>query len=75
MRDIDSVCRRAGERIRMWREEKGWSQEFVGNLPETGLVYVKAVERGVKYLPLVEYYAICTALGHTLAELFAEEEE
>lgn len=60
-----------GRRIKECRHEVGKSQETLAFEAQVDRTYISAIERG-KSNPSIETVAnICSALGYTLAELFA----
>lgn len=63
-----------GSRVIKWRESKGLSTYKLAKLSGVSQTYLREIEQGSKQ-PTVEIVdKICTALGITLSEFFAEEE-
>ena len=68
----DELLNQFGQRMRILRKAKGWSQEEFAH--ETGLhrTYIGSVERGERNISLVNIGKIAQALGVTIANLFDE---
>jgi len=64
-----------GLRVRKFRSQRGFSQE--GLAEKTGIhrTYIGGIERGERNPTLLMIHRIAEALGISLAQLFADEEE
>jgi len=63
-----------GSRVIKWRESKGLSTYKLAKLSSVSQTYLREIEQGSKQ-PTVEIVdKICTALGITLSEFFADED-
>lgn len=58
-------ARKIGNRIKIARKEKGWSQEVLAEEAEISAVYVGAIERGTKVPKLAKFIDITNSLGVT----------
>jgi transcriptional regulator with XRE-family HTH domain len=67
---VSDVVKRAGDRIRRLRREKGLSQEQLAELSGLHTNYVGQVERGEKNLTLETLEKIVAGLDITFEELF-----
>lgn len=66
---------RVGKRIKMLREEKGWSQEELGErIGGVGKSFVSKLENGHKKINLEHIKKISSALGVDMSDLLSEEE-
>jgi len=64
-----------GKRIKVLRQEKGWTVNKLANLSGVSQSYLRDIELGNKQ-PTVEYLSyICDALGVTLEYFFADKEK
>ena len=69
MQDSLTVRKRIGERIRLLRKERGWSQFQLSQKSGLGRVYTGSLERGKSAIGIDSMCKITAALGMTLAEL------
>jgi len=67
--------RALGLHIRQLRESKGWSQDEFAYRCGLHRTYVGGIERGERNAALLNLHRIASALGFSLAELFAHDEE
>ena len=70
MRKNVPIQQKFGNRVRMLRKSKGWSQE--GFADQCGLhrTYIGAIERGERNVSLNNIHAIAKALGLSVKDLF-----
>ncbi len=60
-----------GQRIKNYRKEKGFTQEYIAEHANITTVYLSKIENG-RVKPTVEVYAdICSALGCDLGAIFS----
>ncbi|MDQ0190621.1 helix-turn-helix transcriptional regulator [Alicyclobacillus cycloheptanicus] len=64
-----------GQRIRLAREQKGWSQESLSFACGLHRTYIGAVERGERNISFLNMKRIATALDLSLSELLDFEEK
>ena len=69
------LLRAVGLRIRSLRESRGWSQDEFAYRCELHRTYVGGIERGERNVALLNLHRIASALGLSLAELFAHDED
>jgi transcriptional regulator with XRE-family HTH domain len=69
MQDSLTVRKRIGERIRLLRKQRGWSQFQLSQKSGLGRVYTGSLERGKSAIGIDSMCKITAALGITLAEL------
>jgi transcriptional regulator with XRE-family HTH domain len=69
MQDSLTVRKRIGERIRLLRKERGWSQFQLSQKSGLGRVYTGSLERGKSAIGIDSMCKITAALGITLSEL------
>ena len=67
---MDNIRLLTGERIRILRKERGWSQEELGERADLHHTYVGAVERGEKNASIDTLDKIAGALGVEMIDLF-----
>ncbi|OPY57900.1 MAG: HTH-type transcriptional regulator SinR [Syntrophorhabdaceae bacterium PtaU1.Bin034] len=67
---MDNIRLLTGERIRILRKERGWSQEELGERADLHHTYVGAVERGEKNASIDTLDKIAEALGVEMIDLF-----
>lgn len=69
--DVDrSFLRHLGDRIRRFRETKGWSQDEFAFRCGLHRTYVGAVERGERNVSVLNLQKIAASLDISLADLF-----
>jgi len=68
------LLRALGLRIRRLRESRGWSQDEFAYRCELHRTHVGGIERGERNVGLLNLHRIASALGLSLAELFANDE-
>lgn len=70
MNKEDKVILKAfGEKIRLYRKDKGVSQEELGNMAGLDRTYIGSVERGERNISLVNIHRIANALSVKVREL------
>ena len=69
---MDNIVKLFGERVRLLRHQKKYSQERLAGLPPT---YIGQVERAEKKCTIETAYRIASALDCTLSELLKEPDE
>ena len=62
-----------GERIRLWRVERGWSLEILAAQAGVSRSMLSAVERGAKVPTIVVLHRIANGLGTNMTHLLGEE--
>jgi phage repressor protein C with HTH and peptisase S24 domain len=73
-KDVAVNSRAVGDRIRSLREQKGWSQEFLGQRADLNKETVNRVELGAN-VRFDTYVKLAAALETSVAELFAERDD
>lgn len=68
------LLRALGLRIPHLRESRGWSQDEFAHRCGLHRTYVGGIERGERNVALLNLHRIASALGLSLAELFAHDE-
>lgn len=58
-----SIKKQFGKRLRVLREEKGWTQEELAEKAGMHFTYVGQIERGVRNPSLINLYKLARALG------------
>lgn len=69
MQDSLTVRKRIGERIRLLRKQRGWSQFQLSQKSGLGRVYTGSLERGKSAIGIDSMCKVTAALGITLSEL------
>lgn len=69
MQDSFTVRKKIGDRIRLLRKERGWSQFQLSQKSGLGRVYTGSLERGKSAIGIDSMCKITAALGITLSEL------
>lgn len=69
----EDIKKLVGRRIRRFREEKGWSQEKLGEEANLHRTYIGQVERGEKSIGVENLVRIARALGVGAARLLSHE--
>lgn len=64
------ICAKVGQRIRLLRTNKGWTQEILAGHTGTGRVYVTELENGRKEICVRMLERIANALEVNLEEFF-----
>lgn len=59
-----------GERVRYFRQKKGWSQEELAHQADLHRTYLGAIERGERNVSLKNIARIALALGVSIGDLF-----
>ena len=67
--------KKLGQRLRKLRQERGWTQEQLAERAGKHWTYIGGIERGTRNPTVTVLEAVTTALGITLADLFAWDEE
>ena len=65
-----SIAKIIGERIRAYRNQKGWSQEYLAEKADVHHTYIGQLERGEKNATIESISKIAGALGVSLSRLF-----
>lgn len=61
-----------GNKIKTFREKKGWSQEDLADISGLHRTYISGVERGVRNPTIEIVFRISCALGVEVAQLFEQ---
>ncbi len=61
-----------GQRIREFRQRKGWTLEDLSSRCGLSVSFLSQVERGLSSLSIVSLYAICEALGIPVPEILTD---
>ncbi len=72
---MDNIVKLFGERVRLLRRQKNYSQERLSELAGLHPTYIGQVERAEKKCTIETANRIAAALGCTLSELLAEPTE
>lgn len=64
------ICVKVGQRIRLLRTNKGWTQEILAGHTGTGRVYVTELENGRKEICVRMLERIANALEVNMEEFF-----
>lgn len=72
---MSKISKQLGERIRMFRQNRGLSQEKLGEKSDLNTSFIGQIERGGKKPTIESLEKIVTALDITFEELFAFERE
>ncbi|MBI5300791.1 MAG: helix-turn-helix transcriptional regulator [Chloroflexi bacterium] len=67
-----SVIQRFGERVRLLRQKRSWSQEKFAEICNLDRTYISGIERGVRNVSLRNIAALAQGLGISLDELFKD---
>jgi transcriptional regulator with XRE-family HTH domain len=67
---MQQIQRKLGDRIRVLRSRKGWSQEQFAAVSGLHRTYIGAVERGEKNLTLSTLHTLAKTLDTSIAQLF-----
>jgi len=70
MRKNVPIQQKFGNRVRMLRKSKGWSQEEFADQCGLHRTYIGAIERGERNVSLNNIHAIAKALGLSVKDLF-----
>lgn len=70
---MSEISKQLGERIRMFRQNRGLSQEKLGEKSDLNTSFIGQIERGGKKPTIESLEKIVTALDITFEELFAFE--
>lgn len=65
-----SIAKIIGDRIRAYRNQKGWSQEYLAEKADVHHTYIGQLERGEKNATIESISKIAGALGVSLSRLF-----
>ena len=65
-----SIAKIIGDRIRAYRNQKGWSQEYLAEKADVHHTYIGQLERGEKNATIESISKIDGALGVSLSRLF-----
>lgn len=65
-----SIAKIIGDRIRAYRNQKGWSQEYLAEKADVHHTYIGQLERGEKNATIESISKIAVALGVSLSRLF-----
>ena len=72
MLEFENTQVRLGDRIRLARKEKGWTQEELADEAEIDRSYIGGVERGERNITFSMLCRIARALGRDVASLTHE---
>jgi transcriptional regulator with XRE-family HTH domain len=72
--DLGELAKIIGDRIRNFRIEKGFSQEYLGELSELHRTYIGEIERGEANATIESLEKVASALGITIQQLFRYSE-
>lgn len=67
---MSSLRKNFGKRIRQLRQEKGWSQEELGEKAKLHRTYIGMIERAEKNITLENIEKLAKALGVSIASFF-----
>lgn len=67
---MSTISKNVGKRIRMRRQELGYSQELTSEKAGLHPTYIGQVERGEKNLTIESLEKICIALDYPMEDLF-----
>ena len=67
---MQQIQRKLGDRIRVLRSRKGWSQEQFAAISGLHRTYIGAVERGEKNLTISTLHTLVKTLDTSIAQLF-----
>ena len=67
---MSAVSKEVGNRIRIFRKQKGLSQEILAEKADLHPTYVSQIERGVKNISIDTMERVLSALGVSFAEFF-----
>jgi len=70
MRKNVPIQQKFGNRVRMLRKSKGWSQEEFADQCGLHRTYIGAIERGERNVSLNNIHAVAKALGLSVKDLF-----
>ena len=65
-----SIAKIIGDRIRAYRNQKGWSQEYLAEKADVHHTYIGQLERGEKNATIESISKIAGTLGVSLSRLF-----
>ena len=65
-----SIAKIIGDRIRAYRNQKGWSQEYLAEKADVHHTYIGQLERGEKNATIESISKIAGELGVSLSRLF-----
>ena len=65
-----SIAKIIGDRIRAYRNQKGWSQEYLAEKADVHHTYIGQLERGEKNATIESISKIAGTLGVSLSSLF-----
>ena len=66
--------RKLGQRIRLLRVQKGWSQEELAQQSGLHRTYISSVEQGKRNLAALNLRSLAEAYGISISELFTDVE-
>jgi transcriptional regulator with XRE-family HTH domain len=66
----DDICEAFGDRLRVFRAERGLSQEAFADLCGLDRTYISGIERGVRNPSLRNLRKIAKALNISISDLF-----
>jgi transcriptional regulator with XRE-family HTH domain len=68
--NVMEINKKLGERIRVIRKERGYSQEELGDRADLHTNHIGAIERGENNVTLESIIKVCKGLNISLEELF-----
>ena len=73
MNNIEKIISLLSNKIRTFRNSKGWTQERLAERTDVHPTYISRIESGLKLPALVSIYKIAEALDVEVYELFIDE--
>lgn len=70
MQDADTIRKQLGKRVRMLREQEGWSQEEFAHQSGLARSFAGAIERGEKDLRLTTLVKLANTFQISIRRLF-----
>ena len=67
---MNTISQNVGSRIRLYRQKRGFSQEFLAERADLHPTYVGQIERGQKNISIVTLEKLLCALGISFTEFF-----
>jgi transcriptional regulator with XRE-family HTH domain len=67
------ICKHLGQRVRKYRERKGWSQEEMAEISGLHRTYISGIERGTRNPTITIVSQLAIALDVRLCDLLEED--
>jgi transcriptional regulator with XRE-family HTH domain len=67
-----TITKKFGERIKLLRKERGFSQEALAELCDLDRTYISSIERGLRNVALKNIETLAKALNVSLSKLFED---